>query len=444
MALAGAINVLLSLEHSKFSTGTRKAVGDLKKFKAESISLSASLGKLNSAIGVFGVTLGAQQAISFLSSSVREFDEMAKSANKLESVLKATGGVAGFTTDNIEQLVDQLERMTAVDDSVIRGGAAVLATFKSLSGDGFERALGLAIDLSKAMDTDLKSAALQLGKALSDPIGQLGALSRAGIVFTDQQQEQIKVLVEGGQAFEAQALIMDAVAGRVSGVAAAMTSDLDRLSTSWGNLKEAIGGVAATDAGRTFFDALTFGINAAIERLEIFSEHQRKLAGQIGGWQGFVGAIAGLLDPSTYTESFRRAAAGPAAPGRNGGPRVSPDIDAPILTLPVDPRWTNVPGAGRGDWAADTMEANLRKSIDDRLARDMNSGGGGFAGFGGGAERGSAEAFQRINAFKFGNAGGDRDKKMAAERDEKRNVLLQGIADGLKGNLVVVEQGIDK
>ena len=410
MALAGAINVLLSLEHSKFTTGTNKAVGGLKKFKAEADGLNGTFRALSTTLGAFGVGIGAVSTINFLQSSVAAFNESDKSARKLAGVLEASGGVYGHTAESMERMVDSLEKFTAIDDAVIRGGASVLATFQSLSADGFDRALKSSLDLAAALDTDVKSAAMQLGKALTDPINGLAALGRAGIKFTEEEQALIQSLVETNNLLKAQDLILDKLESKVAGVAASQATKIDKLATAWDNLKESVGGFLS--------DAFLVKTN-------------EELAAQAAATGRLAQGNRGFNNP--FEKPFNVPIRRPALP------RVSATTPAPILTLPTDPRWTNVPGAGRGDYAADMMEANLRKSIDDRLARDMNSGGGGFAGFGGGAERGSAEAFQRINAFKFGNAGGDREKKQAAERDEKRNVILQNIADGLKQNQALEE-----
>ncbi|MFN3988531.1 MAG: hypothetical protein ACK4KV_23900 [Rhodocyclaceae bacterium] len=71
-----------------------------------------------------------------------------------------------------------------------------------------------------------KSAALQLGKALEDPERGLTALTRAGVSFSEAEQEMIKGLVESGRLLEAQGIILDKVAGQVGGVAREMAGGL--------------------------------------------------------------------------------------------------------------------------------------------------------------------------------------------------------------------------
>jgi hypothetical protein len=44
----------------------------------------------------------------------------------------------------------------------------------------------------------MKDAAIQMGKALNDPITGISALSRVGITFTDDQKTMIQGMVEAG------------------------------------------------------------------------------------------------------------------------------------------------------------------------------------------------------------------------------------------------------
>ena len=56
--------------------------------------------------------------------------------------------------------------------------ASVLATFRSVSGDTFKRAIGYAQDMATVFGGDVTTAAKQLGKALQDPEVGITALNR--------------------------------------------------------------------------------------------------------------------------------------------------------------------------------------------------------------------------------------------------------------------------
>jgi hypothetical protein len=74
--------------------------------------------------------------------------------------------------------------------------------------DIFDRATKTVLDMSTALGEDGKSASIQLGKALNDPIKGVTALRRVGVQFTDGQKAQIKQMVKTGNTMGAQKLIL--------------------------------------------------------------------------------------------------------------------------------------------------------------------------------------------------------------------------------------------
>jgi hypothetical protein len=127
----------------------------------------------------------------------------------------------------------------------VQDAAGVLATFRSVTGETFTRAMTLAQDMSAVFGTDLKGSVTQLGKALENPAEGLTALRRIGILFTDSQKDLIQSLVDTGKQAEAQKVILDALESKVGGAGAGeatgLTGATNRLSDAWGNLLEDIG-----------------------------------------------------------------------------------------------------------------------------------------------------------------------------------------------------------
>jgi phage-related protein len=122
-----------------------------------------------------------------------------------------------------------------------------LATFSALSGEVsrssgmFDRATQAAHDLASAGFGDASSNAVQLGKALQDPSKGMAALAKSGITFTDAEKKKIKAMQKSGDLLGAQKIIMAAVETQVKGTAAASATSSDKMATSWGNIKEALG-----------------------------------------------------------------------------------------------------------------------------------------------------------------------------------------------------------
>jgi polyhydroxyalkanoate synthesis regulator phasin len=135
-----------------------------------------------------------------------------------------------------------------VDDDVVQQGANLLLTFTNIRNevgaglDIFDRATTTLVDMAAALGTEVPANAVQLGKALNDPIRGLTALTRVGVTFTEQQRDQVRAMVEAGDVASAQALILDELAKEFGGSAEAQASAMDRIRVAGGNLSEQVGG----------------------------------------------------------------------------------------------------------------------------------------------------------------------------------------------------------
>src|SRR5512138_1876374 len=155
--------------------------------------------------GIIDLVGGAvKKATSFLAQSVGEAMSSQEALSQLDAVLKSTGGAAGVTRDQALGLATSLQKVTRFSDEAVLGGENMLLTFTSIGKEVFPRATQTILDMSTALKQDLQSSAIQLGKALNDPISGITALRRVGVQFTDEQEEMIKKMVEGGDLMKAQ------------------------------------------------------------------------------------------------------------------------------------------------------------------------------------------------------------------------------------------------
>jgi len=163
---------------------------------------------------------------------------------KTRQTIEATGGAAGLTAKEIFKMAGALQEVTTFGDEAIIGGQNLLLTFKNIGGETFPRATEVMLDMSEAMGQDLKGSAIQLGKALNDPITGVSALAEVGITFTEQQKAQIKALSDSGDVASAQAIILKELESQFGGVARASaegTGQLIQLKNIFGDLIEDIG-----------------------------------------------------------------------------------------------------------------------------------------------------------------------------------------------------------
>lgn len=228
---------------------------ELEKLESQSKSASVGLSKgwtdaadKMSAAGnklTLGLTLPVAAGFAFM---LREQNEAIKVGRQTEAVLESTGHAAGLQARDVDRLATSISKKTAIDDEQIQSAENMLLTFTGVrnelgaGNDIFDRATRTIVDMSVAMGTDMNTSAIQLGKALNDPVAGITALTRVGVTFTDQQKEQIRTLVESGQKLEAQKIILAELGKEFGGSAAAAATPLDRLKVSLANTAEELGG----------------------------------------------------------------------------------------------------------------------------------------------------------------------------------------------------------
>ena len=203
---------------------------DAKGFKAD-VERDVETPLRNVKSLVAGLAVGAA-AISFAKGGLDELKEQQAVAAKLEATLKATGGAANVTADQLDEMASSLQDLTGEDAEAIKGGQALLLQFTKVRnevGEGnaiFDRASQAAMDLAAATGTDTASAFQTLGRALEDPLQGTRALRAANVILTEAQKQQIASMVAQGDQLGAQRYILDLLEAKVGGVAEALGETL--------------------------------------------------------------------------------------------------------------------------------------------------------------------------------------------------------------------------
>ena len=171
---------------------------------------------------------------------------------KLAATWTANAGAAGITKERLDFLAASLSGVNGVLPESIKNAEALGLTFHEISGPEFERMIRSAQNMAALFGGDMSSAVERLGRALQNPISGMMALSRAGVTFTVEQQEQIKAMAKAGDELGAQNLILNEVENRMNGVARAVGDTLpgawDKFKTSIHELKEEIGSASTPGA----------------------------------------------------------------------------------------------------------------------------------------------------------------------------------------------------
>ena len=225
----------------------------------------------------------------------------AEDANaKLKGILTSTAGASGMTFEALDKQANAIQRVTRFDDELIKTGQATLLTMTNIGSKVFPRATQAMVDMA-AKTGDVSGSAALLGKVLQSPLTNMGLLARQGMGLSDIQQKQVADFMAVNDVASAQGVILDAIEGKVGGLAEVMGSttagQMERFKNQVEEIKERIG------------EKLLPVINSVVGSLANWltsPEGQAsidKFVGWIGTAMGTVSPPAGLLGLVNYLSS---------------------------------------------------------------------------------------------------------------------------------------------
>jgi hypothetical protein len=240
--MAKAINVVVTGNAAPLRKALAGASNDLNSFgnKASAVAKKGAL-----ALGAMG------SAAIFVGAKWAKLAELAAIADQRIVAVARTmalfGGDTEIVSKRISDFADAMERETGIMAETIKAAQAKLLTFRQLAitadvaGDAFDRATAAAVDMAAAGFGEATTNAVQLGKALEDPIKGVNSLRRSGITFTESEKAKLAVLVQTNRIHEAQAVILTAIETQVKGTAAATAISTQRMKQGFGEVTDAIG-----------------------------------------------------------------------------------------------------------------------------------------------------------------------------------------------------------
>lgn len=240
-----------------------------------------SLKKVSEGLDSFGnkALIGGGITTAYFASTVKAAEENEVAVNRLRQVFKSMGEANDKAAIQSEAYASKLEMQIGVEDEAIMAVQAKIATFKTVGNEAarmagmFDRATKASFDMAATGFGEADQNAVQLGKALEDPIKGITALRRSGITFTEAERAKIKALTESGQKLKAQDMIMRAVEKQVGGVAAKTVTASQRAKVAWSEVTENI--------GKTLLPTITqLGnklVNEVIPKVQAFIEKHPQL-----------------------------------------------------------------------------------------------------------------------------------------------------------------------
>ncbi len=242
-ATLGYIKYVLGLDSLAFQEG----LGDAdKRLKAAQKALGKTADKFKTIGSVMSVGITAP-FLAIASSSIPAAEESMQAMGQVQSALTSMGDAAQRTLPQLQAQASALMHLSTFDDDdILRKVTANMLTFGNVSGEAFDRAQLAAVNLSARLGQDLQSSAIQVGKALNDPVKGITALSRVGVSFTAQQVAQIKAMSAAGDAAGAQGIILGELERQFGGAAKAMRDATPGIESqqAWADFQETVGSVA--------------------------------------------------------------------------------------------------------------------------------------------------------------------------------------------------------
>lgn len=341
--------------------GEAKAEASAAKLKRTGESMASVGAKLSMAMTLPLAALAAEAVPAAIESQ--------QALGQVEAALTSMGPKAGRTSEQLQDLASHLQDISTFDDDdILKSVTSNMLTFGNVSGEAFDRAQLAAVNLSARLGQDLQSSAIQVGKALNDPVKGVTALQRVGVSFTESQKDQIKAMVEAGDVAGAQAIILGELEKQFAGAAEAQrkaTPDA-AMQQQWRTFQEVLGGIALkflpplTSAATSLlegFNALSPGTQTFVAGLLATAAAAGPLLMITGGLVTGVGRLLPVL-----------TSLGPAFTILEGGFRVAisllPNLGRALMVLGANPVFLTIAALVAGVYLAWQNWEKIKPIID--------------------------------------------------------------------------------
>lgn len=238
-------------------------------------------GLLLSGLGITALFEGWE----FIEKSKEAFEGLEKAVTRVETVLKSTRFAAGFSSEDIQNQAKELSKVIVAKRDEILDAQGMLLSFHDIRGGTFTETTKTVADFATFFKESMTDAALQVGKAINDPLKGMTRLQRMGVEFSQTQKDAIKNYVAQGNLVAAQAVILRELNTEFGGQAQAFAlTDAGKIqvaSKQWEELQFRIGEVISKvevsliPAFTKIVNAIKSGFNSEV--IQFFIEHIKDL-----------------------------------------------------------------------------------------------------------------------------------------------------------------------
>lgn len=198
--------------------------------QAAAVTLNQSLELL--AKGWRVVEGGFRLASQFLGDAITKSNQQENAVKLLNAALASTGQYTSAYSTELQKLASDLQNVTTYGDETVLGVERLLVSMGA-APENIDRATKATLNLAAGLGTDLNSAALLVGKALS---GDFSTLSRYGILVDANAAASDKLSQALGQ-------IEQKFGGQAQAAAETFAGKIAQINNQWGDFLEKVGDV---------------------------------------------------------------------------------------------------------------------------------------------------------------------------------------------------------
>jgi len=297
--MSGAVEFVMTLKDA-MTGGLEKIGKEFSHTKNESEKLHASTSKLkgaftslNSIAMTMGVGLGLFKIAEYFTSAFEEASKLKVAEEQVKTGLESTGYAAGVGFADIEKINKGIYNSSTFTREELMKMSSLLVTFPGITKKNFGAASQIVADMATRMHQDVQSTAIQVGKALQDPVLGMTALRRVGVNLSAEQTEHVKKLVEAGKKEAAQQLILNELQSEFGGSAKSAydATPLIHYKKMMDEFKDKVGTTLLTVAGA--LEPVFNYVSGLFSELGDYLEENKADIASIAGFVG--GVLKGLV-----------------------------------------------------------------------------------------------------------------------------------------------------
>ena len=263
------LKVIISASIDKFKSSVNEANQTVKGFGKDA---NNTMDKLNKTIANVGKTIIAafsvREIVNFSKECFAAYNNQLQQETKLTEVMRARINATDEEIASVRALASEQQKLGVVGDEVALAGAQQIATYVT-QADSINALLPYMEDLAaqqhgvNVTSQDMVGISNLVGKALE---GNVGALKRAGLSYTEEQERMLKYGTEAEKVRAIQEIIHDNVGDMNEALAQTPEGKVQQLKNTLGDLQETLGAALAP---------VISDIASAVSRF--FAEHEPQI-----------------------------------------------------------------------------------------------------------------------------------------------------------------------